>query len=71
MYDQEEGQELQYGGWIQQVVTESKMKHKIFEAYHNDTVRQCHFGWDKTSANYLHITNGKGPSTMSINDWVN
>ena len=35
---------------IQQVVTESKMKQKIFVACHNDTVRQCHFGWDKTFA---------------------
>ena len=55
---------------IRQVVTESKMKHKIFEACHNNTVRQYHFGWDKTLAKLSTHYYWKGIK-QDVNDWVN
>ena len=55
---------------IRQVVTENKMKRKILEVCHNDTVGGCHFGRDKTFAKVSARYYWKGIK-QDVNDWVN
>ena len=54
---------------LRQVVTDTKTKQKILEACHDDRVRGCHFGWDKTAMKVTACYYWKG-IIQDVDAWV-